>query len=267
MKKLDVARRLLRRADPDSNPATSASDEGERSPNVYEALYEAHAQSRPGPDGVGSISFDLIGRMELAVLRMEGLQPTDTVVDVGCGVGRLALHLIPWLDGGHYIGTDVSPSMLQQAAAIVSDAVPAPPCSIRWLKHEGLTMPFPDGSVDMFGAFSVFTHIEHEDTYNLLKDARRVARPGGRFVLSCLPLDLSEARETFIDQAGVGFYERWGVVRNVATTVDLMEAVAVMAGWWPLRWYRGDEPRITGENLDRPESFGQSICVLGTHQP
>ena len=263
MKKLDVARRLLKRTEPDG-PAT---DQGQAAPNVYEALYEAHAQSRPGPDGVGSVSFDLIGRMELAVLRMEGLRPTDTIVDVGCGVGRLALHLVPWLKGGHYIGTDVSPSMLQQADAIVRDAVPEPPCSIRWLKHEGLTMPLPDGSIDMFGAFSVFTHIEHEDTYNLLKDSRRVARPGGKFVLSCLPLDLSVARETFVAQASVGFYERWGEVRNVVTTVDLLESVALMAGWWPLRWYKGDEPGITGDGLDGPQPFGQSICVLGTDQP
>jgi SAM-dependent methyltransferase len=273
---LDLGRRLLERTSRDRGTAAPTGDTGagadapteRREPNVYEAMYEAHARTHPGPDGVGSVSsFELFGRKELAVLQMEGLRPTDTFVDLGCGVGRLALHLIPWLDGGHYVGTDVAPSMLQQAEAIVGATVSSPPCTVRWVLHDGTAMPMPDGSVDMFGAFSVFTHIEHEDTYNVLRDSRRAARPGARFVLSCLPLDLAVAREIFIEQASVDFRERWGKVRNVVTTVDLLESVARMAGWSPLRWYRGDERTITGEGLEGAQAFGQSICVLGTDDP
>ena len=37
--------------------------------------------------------FDVMGRVEVAILRHYGLKPTDHLIDVGCGSGRLALPL------------------------------------------------------------------------------------------------------------------------------------------------------------------------------
>lgn len=227
-------------------------------------MYQAHAARSSEEESVGGDSFELIGLMERSLLEMEGLRPTDTLVDVGCGVGRLATKVIPKLEGGHYIGTDVSDLMLSRAAARVLAEVPAPPCEVSWVKQLDTTLPLADNSVDMLCAFSVFTHMEHEDAYNLLKDARRVARRGARFVFSCLPLALSEGRERFVDQAALDFHQRWAGVRNVATTTDFMNAVATMAGWSPQRWYSGDEPLVPVSlgGVERRFGFGQSVCVL-----
>jgi SAM-dependent methyltransferase len=227
-------------------------------------MYQAHAARSSAEVSVGADSFELIGLLELSLLEMEGLHPTDTLVDVGCGVGRLATNVIPKLVGGHYIGTDVSDLMLSRAAARVRAAVPAPPCEVSWAKQTGTTLPLADGSVDMFCAFSVFTHMEHEDVYNMLKDARRVARTGTRFVFSCLPLVLSEARERFVEQAALDFHQRWAGVRNVTTITSFIEAVATMAGWSPQRWYPGDEPLVPVSlgGVERRFAFGQSVCVL-----
>src|SRR5687768_10263038 len=66
-----------------------------RSRNVYEHAYEALARTHVGDDAVGGGDFDLIGRIERDLLLMEGLKPTDTLIDFGCGNGRLAIHAIP----------------------------------------------------------------------------------------------------------------------------------------------------------------------------
>src|SRR4051812_47758290 len=78
----------------------------------YAELYERQGRSMPATSSVGDGDFDLIGRIELGLLQMEGLRPTDTVIDFGCGTGRLAIHLIPELRDGHYIGIDIAQSML-----------------------------------------------------------------------------------------------------------------------------------------------------------
>src|SRR5687768_3992335 len=83
--------------------------------NTYESLYETHAQQVESDHVIGQGDFDLIGRTELGVLLMEGLKPEHTLVDLGCGVGRLAVHVIPNLVGGSYVGIDISQTMLTRA--------------------------------------------------------------------------------------------------------------------------------------------------------
>jgi hypothetical protein len=75
-------------------------------------------------------------------------------------------------------------------------------------------------SVDMIRAFSVFTHIEHEDSYLYLKEALRVVRPGGRFVFSCGPVSTTLGKETFLASAGRFLQARYRTVRHIATSRD-----------------------------------------------
>lgn len=133
--------------------------------NTYETLYEVRARAYSAEDAVGGGSFDLIGRLELEVLLREGLKPTDTLLDFGCGTGRLAVHAIPALAGGCYIGIDISQSMLDEAQRHVQERIPGPQCQILWAKQTTSAYPLDADSVDMICAFSVFTHMEHEDTY------------------------------------------------------------------------------------------------------
>src|SRR5215211_4071190 len=71
--------------------------------DTYENLYETYARELEIDQVVGPGDFDLIGRIELALLQMEGLKPEDTLVDLGCGIGRLAVHVIPTLTEGSYV--------------------------------------------------------------------------------------------------------------------------------------------------------------------
>jgi SAM-dependent methyltransferase len=230
--------------------------------DVYEQLYEAWGRTHGDEDVVGEGDFDLIGRIELGVLLAEGLQPAHTLVDFGCGTGRLAVHAIPALTGGHYVGIDVAASMLDKADRRVRAALPRPPCRVSWLHQTSTAFPLGDASVDVMCAFSVFTHVEHEDAYLYLKDARRVVRPGGRFVYSCLPLGLAYAQRAFLGEASEPIDRRWSRIRTVTTSIDMMDAIARLAGWIPRRWLAGDERNIVPAGRSAPEALQQSVCVL-----
>ena len=114
----------------------------------------------------------------------------------------------------------------------------------------------------MVCAFSVFTHMEHEDTYLYLKEALRIVRPGGKFVFSCVPISTTWGEETFLGAAGKDLQTRYRSVRHVATSRDLMENIARLAGWTPVRWYDGDETYIRLPDDDEPHKFRQTVCVL-----
>ena len=230
--------------------------------DTYEELYERHAREVKIDQVVGSGDFDLIGRIELGLLKMEGLQPEHTLVDLGCGIGRLAVHVIPALSGGSYIGIDISETMLKRAKARITQTLPNPSCSITWIKQTRSHFTLTERSVDMMCAFSVFTHMEHEDSYRYLRDALRIVKPLGRFIFSCLPLTLPFSKEVFLNSANMDLKTRWRNVRNVTTSVDYMEEIARLAGWTPLRWYAGDEANIGLTNDGKMYALGQASCVL-----
>jgi hypothetical protein len=115
----------------------------------------------------------------------------------------------------------------------------------------------------MVAAFSVFTHLEHEDSYRYLVDARRVVRPGGTFVFSCLTMDLDLSCDVFSTSASLPFEARWQAVRNVTTSYELMDAISQLAGWRVERWIRGGDAEVPVHGQPGVElALGQSICVL-----
>lgn len=221
--------------------------------NFYERTYELLAKTLPPEQSVGGGDFEQFGRIHLGLLRLEGLEPRHTVVDLGCGIGRLAAQIVPILVEGRFIGIDISRTMLREAAR----RTPASACKVEWKHQREPRFDLPDASVDFMTAFSVFTHMEPEDTLRYLRDAVRVVRPGGKFLLSCLPLSLPMAREILQNSARMTLVQRWSQVRDFVTTEETIETIGSLAGWKTLRWYRGDQPAAPGL-----PPLGQSVCVL-----
>ena len=254
--------RAARAAWPQPAPAESPAATEPATTHSYEFLYEAHARSN-GDDGVGGGDYDVVGEIEFDVLRAQGLEPTSTLLDFGCGNGRLAVHVVPYLTDGHYVGTDIAETFLEQAGQRLRHAAPPRPGAVRFVRQVDLDFGVEDHSIDMLCAFSVFTHMDHEDMYRYLNAMHRIVRTGGRVVLSCLPLDLADAKHIFRTEAGFPPDERWNRVRNVTTSTQLVDTIAEMAGWSVVTWLpgsAGQAPSATGEM----RSLGQSIVVL-TH--
>ena len=142
-------------------------------------LIETHPLDAAMAFAVGGGDFDQTGRLMVGVLRKCGLHEGMSLVDLGCGSGRLAKHLglnFPDMD---YLGIDIVQELLDYAATLS-------PAHFRFKLNHSLTLPAPDGSADMVVAFSVFTHLLHQESYCYLEEAKRVLRPGGRVVFSFL---------------------------------------------------------------------------------
>lgn len=140
-------------------------------------LKRVHGTDRAMELGVGG-QYETYGKIEYALLRHLGLKDGDTVVDVGCGSGRLSSVLSQKLDVTYH-GTDVVTEFLDYARARARPGY-------RFSLVEGLTIPESDGAADFVTFFSVATHLQLHETYQYLKEAVRVARPGGRIVVSYL---------------------------------------------------------------------------------
>jgi ubiquinone/menaquinone biosynthesis C-methylase UbiE len=138
--------------------------------------------------------YDEIGPVEVDVLRYAGLKDGMTLIDFGCGSGRLASVLDQSLKV-EYTGIDVVQALLDYAKS-------KSPSRYRFLLNRDLSIPAAENSCDYLCAFSVFTHLLQAESYIYLEDIRRVLKPEGTLVFSFLEF---------------GFDEHWAVFE---TTID-----------------------------------------------
>jgi ubiquinone/menaquinone biosynthesis C-methylase UbiE len=121
--------------------------------------------------------YELFGLIEAQILRATGLRKGMSVVDLGCGSGRLASALHASEDIS-YVGIDIVQALLDYAKS------KAP--RYEFVLHRGLSIPRPDASTDIVCAFSLFTHLLHAESYIYLEECVRILKPGGKIVFSFL---------------------------------------------------------------------------------
>jgi trans-aconitate 2-methyltransferase len=115
-------------------------------------------------------------RNGLSVLDRLQLRGDETVLDAGCGSGRVTQALIERLPDGHVIGLDGSPGMIEAARARLGEEAELIVCDL-------LDLDIGDRWVDAVFSTAVFHWIADHDA--LFARLRGVLRPGGQLVAQC----------------------------------------------------------------------------------
>ncbi len=104
---------------------------------------------------------------------------TTRMVDLACGLGWGALTILPKRPKTEYLGIDQDPARLEMAEKSLRNSPMGG--RIALLPGSAATMPIPDDAVDLvLCVMSLHTFL---DTVPVFEEARRVLRPGGRFVV------------------------------------------------------------------------------------
>ena len=134
-------------------------------------------------------------------IREAALTPDDTVLDVGCGVGRMAVALTRFLSPTTtYDGFDIVPEGIEWCRAAITARYPhfrfehADIYNEEYNPHGTLRasdyqFPYEDGSFSFVFLTSVFTHMLPPDVRHYLDEVRRVLKPGGRCLITWFILD------------------------------------------------------------------------------
>lgn len=111
------------------------------------------------------------------------MKPTDTVLDVGCGTGSLALRLAPF--AAHVHGLDVSPEMMRIARGKAADQGVGN-VTFHTGAFDDTFTALPDGSLDGLSACSLLHLVDDRDT--ALARMYRLLKPGGFLITSTVCL-------------------------------------------------------------------------------
>ena len=139
-------------------------------------------------------AFARAGAAARTELMLRDLQPQHRLLDVGSGIGNLAVALVGDLRGG-YDGLEIHEEAVRWCQSTITPRAP----SFRFHhadvvnqaynprgRHEPATyrFPFPDANFDFVFLGSVFTHLFPDAVANYLREIARVLVPGGTCVAS-----------------------------------------------------------------------------------
>ncbi len=147
---------------------------------IREDLIKAHADRRFRSEYDYALFEYYRSAKVIAFLERAGVRIAGWVLDAGCGGGGMPLSLAE--HATTVIGID---PIDRFGHAGVTLAVERHVGNLRFLRADGMAMPFKAGTFDLVLSHAVIEHVPDADRY--LRECRRVMKPGGRFYLSTAP--------------------------------------------------------------------------------
>ncbi|HEX4583080.1 MAG TPA: class I SAM-dependent methyltransferase [Acidobacteriaceae bacterium] len=160
---------------------------------------------------VGDGDYKAIGlEFRNLFIRYGGLKPDDRVLDVGCGIGRMAGRLTDYLSAhGEYVGFDIVKKGVKWCQSHITPRYPNfhfYHSNVRntYYNPKGVyeassyRFPHEDENFDFVFLTSVFTHMFPADLENYLREISRVLRKGGNCFITMFLLN--EESQNFIQQ-------------------------------------------------------------------
>jgi len=151
---------------------------------------------------VGDGDYRAIGAEFLGhLIRLGGLLPDDRVLDIGSGIGRIAVPLTQYLTpGAAYWGVDPVAEGIawcKQHITPVYDNFRFDHIDVAHhiynpkgaIKGEALRLPFEPDSFDFIFMISVATHLPPLEIASYIREAKRLLAPGGRLFITAFVLD------------------------------------------------------------------------------
>lgn len=178
--------------------------------DIFQAMRTEQIHGHSLSEVVGGGDPELVAQEVVTVIeKYAKLNFDDSILDLGCGCGRIAAALTQYIDGhGHYVGIDIVPGLIDFARNFITPKYPhfnfvllneSNKTYDSWRQTGGeigiskLTEAVSAQSIDLAIAVSLFTHLDYAAAVKMLTSIHHALKSDGRVFVTVFVLD-AEAR-------------------------------------------------------------------------
>jgi len=121
------------------------------------------------------------GDWQFAFLRAQGLEPHHHVLDVGCGSLAAAIHLVPFVEHGHYWGVERNYALLDAGMRIELRHAGVDRERAYFLHTDTFDLSVIPDRFDFALADSLFAYLPFNNVARCIAGVVRTLKPSGRF--------------------------------------------------------------------------------------
>lgn len=121
-----------------------------------------------------------IGKLQFEFLKQNGLNPNNTLLDIGCGSLRGGEYFIEYLNESNYTGIDISEEAIESGKNMINDEILADK-QPNFHINNNLKFDEVDEKFDYAIAQSVFTHLPESNVRECLAHLDTVLMSNGEF--------------------------------------------------------------------------------------
>lgn len=223
--------------------------------------------------------FDLIGFEFIDLLKRYGdLNPSNRILDIGCGTGRLSKPLMDFMENGEYVGIDINHDYIKYC----KDNYKSKDFTFKHLdvyhpefNNEGnlqpqdIELPFQDNYFDLVISLAVYNHFSEDWIENYISETSRLLKDRGVLFSTILLFNEQTVNTEFsFEKKGyrawyksydrplmnVAFSEVY--IRQICVNNNLLIKEPIMHGHWK------ESPfAVTGHDL-LVANKGQAKCLI-----
>ncbi len=195
-------------------------------------------------------------------ISLGGLHPNSSILDVGCGIGRMAVPLTEYISSeGIYEGFDINKEAINWCQRNITRKFPNFQFHVadvynKLYNADGKQVaseyrfPYPNGIFDLVISTSVFTHMLPADFQNYVSEIARVLRNDGRCFATFLLLNTESIKRIAADPEKTSLQHDMGIYRTL--NPDVPESVVALDEQFVQMIFAKN-----GLSLVEPVSYGQ----------
>ncbi|MEM1171057.1 MAG: glycosyltransferase family 92 protein [Cyanobacteria bacterium P01_H01_bin.35] len=143
------------------------------------------------------------------LIQRTGIKPTDSILDIGCGIGHIAYGLTYYLTPrARYEGIEFSEKVIDWAQQEITSRKPNFNFQYYDIYHpiyntkgtmpmKEFILPYPEASFDGICISNLFTHFSSIDLRHYLHQIQRVLKVGGKCLFACFLINYESEKLIF----------------------------------------------------------------------